>query len=349
MDESYQVLETTTNNELDQLMKDVSNYRGCYPKDWCKGKKPWKEEYLILNTNTSDHFTGHWVGVCNQPGSKEIEYFDSFGLPVPEMILSYLKRSGKPVVSTTNEIQDFDSTACGYYVVMYLKRRAKGKDPYSILYSFDLEKQEENEETLSRLFPTKFRERKGMEMEGEGIQDFLGSLMRRAVTKKNFATLFLWIVGRYFPSYVGDVRSIFQAYGMMGNGVLDGAARAILQQAKLNHGQIVSLLNLLIEKFAKPELKSPLKSLVQRMMSSMAGEGFAVGPMMKDLYDVFKRSGASGSDIRKALTSEYYELSGKLQELKSDIDEYLDMQREAYRNDRKYYTEEHDDTRKMIL
>ncbi len=46
-------LEGLTTNEINEQMKDVPHYRGCYGIDYVKGKKPNKEEYLCLNLEPS--------------------------------------------------------------------------------------------------------------------------------------------------------------------------------------------------------------------------------------------------------------------------------------------------------
>jgi hypothetical protein len=129
-------LGSTDNEQLDELMEGVPHYRGCYPKDFCNGKTPWPEEYLILNLENSGHGGSHWTAVCNKPDSPYIEYFDSFGLPIPQTILNYMRRSKKRVVGSNNEIQSLKSDACGYYAVNYLKQRAAGRSIYDILYQF---------------------------------------------------------------------------------------------------------------------------------------------------------------------------------------------------------------------
>ena len=47
--------------------------------------------------------------------SKEVIYFDSFGLPFPQQIKDFVKG----IIATSNrEIQDIDATTCGYYCIM---------------------------------------------------------------------------------------------------------------------------------------------------------------------------------------------------------------------------------------
>ena len=65
-----------------------------------------------------------------------------------------MKRSGKQVVGTDNEIQSLDSKACGYYCVFYLKQRAMGVPTYDILYQFTMDP-EKNDKILREFFKDK--------------------------------------------------------------------------------------------------------------------------------------------------------------------------------------------------
>jgi len=53
----------------------------------------------------------HWVLLKIFP-SKEVIYFDSFGLPFPQQIKDFVK--GK-IATSNREIQDIDATTCGYF------------------------------------------------------------------------------------------------------------------------------------------------------------------------------------------------------------------------------------------
>jgi len=66
----------------------------------------------IINMEDSDVGNGtHWVLLKIFP-TKEVIYFDSFGLPFPEQIKDFVK--GKIAISN-REIQHIDATTCGYF------------------------------------------------------------------------------------------------------------------------------------------------------------------------------------------------------------------------------------------
>jgi hypothetical protein len=68
----------------------------------------------IINMEDSDVGNGtHWVLLKIFP-TKEVIYFDSFGLSVPPLIKDFVK--GK-IATSTRQIQDIDATTCGYYCI----------------------------------------------------------------------------------------------------------------------------------------------------------------------------------------------------------------------------------------
>lgn len=151
--------DTLSTSDIDNMMKDIPQYRGCFPKDYLNNLKPNTHEYLVLNTDNLGGPGIHWVAVCNKPDSDMIEFFDSYGAPIPETILNYMKKSGKQVVGTNNEIQGLNSKACGAYAVNYLKRRYNNESIYDILYSFSFNNLSFNDEILKN----QLKQKKNME------------------------------------------------------------------------------------------------------------------------------------------------------------------------------------------
>lgn len=68
----------------------------------------------IINMENSDVGNGtHWVLLKIFP-TKEVIYFDSFGLSVPPLIKDFVK--GK-IATSTRQIQDINATTCGYFCI----------------------------------------------------------------------------------------------------------------------------------------------------------------------------------------------------------------------------------------
>ena len=110
------------NNWVKQL--GIKYFRGVFSKD----KLPMSirnNEVGIINLDDYIGSGTHWVAYRN--GNKYAEYFDSFGLPMPKEVEKYLATSGKPLIYSSDEIQDRDSVLCGYWCLYYLLERQKGK------------------------------------------------------------------------------------------------------------------------------------------------------------------------------------------------------------------------------
>jgi hypothetical protein len=70
--------------------------------------------WMIINLQDHDKGNGsHWV--CYRYGENECEYFDSFGMPPPNEILNVT--GNKKLLYNTKQIQDYYSSACGYFVI----------------------------------------------------------------------------------------------------------------------------------------------------------------------------------------------------------------------------------------
>jgi hypothetical protein len=88
-------------------------------KDLFNDFKPKKGNYII-NLNDSDEAGSHWT--CLKLLNEEAIYYDSFGLPMPDDILMFIKRYDKkiPIIYSTDQIQHFDSIYCGFFVLFWL-------------------------------------------------------------------------------------------------------------------------------------------------------------------------------------------------------------------------------------
>jgi hypothetical protein len=84
----------------------------------------------IINMENSDVGNGtHWVLLKIFP-TKEVIYFDSFGLSPPQQIKDFIKGT---IASSNRQIQDIDATTCGYYCLVcdhYMTYRNKRRPIY---------------------------------------------------------------------------------------------------------------------------------------------------------------------------------------------------------------------------
>jgi len=103
--------------------------------------------------NIQDYFAGngtHWVCVYNDPKSKDVDYFDSFGLHPADCIVEYMDTAGKGIVYNDVDIQSIDSIMCGYYCCYYIIQRFKGRKPLDILLEFDQRPTQINENIIKQ-------------------------------------------------------------------------------------------------------------------------------------------------------------------------------------------------------
>lgn len=88
----------------------------------------------IINLKNTDSLGSHWVAYFNDPNFTAVEYFDSFGIVPPPLIESYLNTSSKKLVYNTVQYQHTISILCGWFCLLFIIERFRGRKPYDILY-----------------------------------------------------------------------------------------------------------------------------------------------------------------------------------------------------------------------
>ena len=83
-----------------------------------------KKECGIINLDSQIGPGTHWV--CYRNVDRYCEYFDSFGLSIPEEVLTYLSTGGKHIIYSHDEIQERNSVLCGYWCLYFLYERQRG-------------------------------------------------------------------------------------------------------------------------------------------------------------------------------------------------------------------------------
>lgn len=110
------MLDITSDNDLKRLlhMLDI-NVNQIQTKDNFKGKV--KNGFYICNLDKKTGQGTHWTAFyCH---NKYIVYFDSFGLAPPRNIINFCNKT--MITYSTDEIQDINSNACGYYCIAFIK------------------------------------------------------------------------------------------------------------------------------------------------------------------------------------------------------------------------------------
>ena len=125
----------------------IKHFRGVYSRDGLP-KQIKKDECGIINLDSQLGPGTHWVAYRNVE-STYCEYFDSFGLIMPNKVIKYLMTSGKQIFYSGDEIQERDSVLCGYWCLYYLSERQKGVPMLSVIHNakFDM-----NDQTVNHRF-----------------------------------------------------------------------------------------------------------------------------------------------------------------------------------------------------
>ena len=111
----------------------IKYFRGIYSRDNLP-QKIHRLETGIINLDDSTGGGSHWIFYRNVD-KQYCEYFDPFGLIMPNDIKNYLKTSGKKMVHSSDEIQERDSVLCGYWCLYYLLGRQKGRSLLDVIHN----------------------------------------------------------------------------------------------------------------------------------------------------------------------------------------------------------------------
>ena len=105
-----------SNIELLEILKSVNiKINGVFTKDQIK--TPLKDGFYIINLQDSDDGNGtHWV-VLYKINDNVSFYYDSFGFPPPDNIEKILNKKYK---YNTKQIQNINSTSCGFYCIAFI-------------------------------------------------------------------------------------------------------------------------------------------------------------------------------------------------------------------------------------
>src|SRR5437879_13928386 len=119
-------MQPLTNVDIDNYFDglSVSGYQSVSTHDTLPSKP---HGFGVINYDKLGGAGSHWVCYFNDPRSKFIEYFNSFGLPPSETIKEFLRKSGKPIQYNDSTLQENNSVLCGYYRMYYLNERLKGR------------------------------------------------------------------------------------------------------------------------------------------------------------------------------------------------------------------------------
>ena len=110
---------------MDWLAKlGIKHLRGIYNRDGLPHKI--RKECGIINLDDMEGAGTHWF--CYRNLDSMVEYFDPFGLIMPNEARAYFHTSGKHIFYSMGEIQNRSTVLCGYWCLYYLLERQQSSD-----------------------------------------------------------------------------------------------------------------------------------------------------------------------------------------------------------------------------
>ena len=130
------VIKALSNFDLMDWVKKlgIRSLRGIYSRDGLPKKI--KKECGIINLDDIQGPGTHWV--CYRNLDSVVEYFDPFGLIMPNEAFKYFNTaspSGKQIVYSIDEIQNRSTVLCGYWCLYYLLERQRGNSILDVLHN----------------------------------------------------------------------------------------------------------------------------------------------------------------------------------------------------------------------
>ena len=119
----------TTGEELADYMKHfkIKNFHGSYVKDQLPELN---DGFYIINLNGHSH----WTGLLKDHDN--FYYFDPFGFPAPTEVEDEMNKFEHRYFFNEDQIQDIDTTSCGFYVVAWIRHMYKKGDKQKLFLSF---------------------------------------------------------------------------------------------------------------------------------------------------------------------------------------------------------------------
>ena len=115
-----------------------------------------RQALFIYNLEPSYMSGSHWVSTYVK--DKVVNYFDSFGLPPFQEIVNHAKRKNMTLLHQSDQIQNINTTTCGYFCLYFLNEMNKGKTYFNLLKVFDINNTMKNEKFIERYFKNIYEE-----------------------------------------------------------------------------------------------------------------------------------------------------------------------------------------------
>lgn len=138
------IMRPLNTSDFDRL--NIRGFKGAFARDRVPVLKI--GESCVQNLGDSTSKGTHWTVFLREP--KRYVYADSFGVCGPEAIKKQVK--GKKCVYLNSQVQDMQSTSCGWFCLYFLIELSKGRSFEQIVYDFDIHDLGKNERLLEAYF-----------------------------------------------------------------------------------------------------------------------------------------------------------------------------------------------------
>lgn len=119
-----------TNFEIDDMLQHIPHFRGTFSKDQLPQPQT-KQDCMVINLEDfADGNGSHWTCVFGN------EYFDSFGLPPPDVVRDWMLKKNKQVLYNSSKLQKDESVLCGLFCIYFIKERFAGRSAVDVLLDF---------------------------------------------------------------------------------------------------------------------------------------------------------------------------------------------------------------------
>ena len=109
-----------------------------------------KQALFIYNLEPAYMSGSHWVATYVK--DNVINYFDSFGMPPFQEMVNHAKKKNLTLLHQNNQIQNIQTTTCGYFCLFFLNEMNKGNSYYDLLQVFDINDTMKNERFIEHYF-----------------------------------------------------------------------------------------------------------------------------------------------------------------------------------------------------
>ena len=113
-------------------------------------KHNYMQALFIYNLEPSYMNGSHWVATYVKNGI--VNYFDSFGMPPFQELVDHVKKKKLILLHQNNQIQNINTTTCGYFCLYFLNEMNKGTSYYDLLKVFNIHDTMKNEKFIENHF-----------------------------------------------------------------------------------------------------------------------------------------------------------------------------------------------------